>query len=683
MRLADLTRGGPGIDAVMPDPPRTSIASLPFQRRKAPGQILVLTRPTADARQVTVAKPLLGYPEILFTGTATFADLEADLDTLSADRTIQREIGLPDPDVLTVVIDVQVKALDGDAAPYLPLYTTSRAFDAASLTLDLAFEDHPTLDAFAAAQPATGPLAVPTARPLRITLTALGRDTPGYFADETSRNGTPVTVDFRAQATAEPDLFVEAEALTALRSFFFQPPPSDNSVASPLERLAAEVDLDQAALTVSGCGGKRTVIACSAALRHTLSPEASSITFASASDLVQRWINVVKFQVARDWTWDGLDLAGITVTRTIQIAGKPDIVEVAGNLRLPRAIGPKARTGISADLRLPARQSTDLIFFDAFDPKPRQIAGKPQVFPEETTVVYALQPVFQGPPAGDPATRSNLLPITTPPSQVPQLQPRSTPSGCASSPGQPRDDNGLAAMQQVAGAQPDSARYLIPIPPDLTPTSPDLFGFFTYEVRIGHSDARWSTAQGRYGPILHVAGVHTRRHRSSARPHASSATSTLKRPTPPPRSTAPTCVHNSPRRTSGPFSTHASARPTAPHGATSSSPRRSSSRPASATTPNAPASPSSTAKAPSQPPRSPPASPNTACHRTNRSPSSPQNSSQTPKSPTHSPHASARPVSSASRRSFPSRTPADPAQPRPMHGELVTTLSRESKRGTT
>ena len=30
---------------------------------------------------------------------------------------------------------------------------------------------------------------------------------------------------------------------------------------------------------------------------------------------------------------------------------------------------------------------------------------------------------------------------------------------------------------------------------------------YTYEIRVGHADGRWCTAQGRYGPPLRVAGV--------------------------------------------------------------------------------------------------------------------------------------------------------------------------------
>jgi len=36
--------------------------------------------------------------------------------------------------------------------------------------------------------------------------------------------------------------------------------------------------------------------------------------------------------------------------------------------------------------------------------------------------------------------------------------------------------------------------------------APELFGFFVYELRVGHQK-NWSTAQGRFGLPLRVAGV--------------------------------------------------------------------------------------------------------------------------------------------------------------------------------
>ena len=49
--------------------------------------------------------------------------------------------------------------------------------------------------------------------------------------------------------------------------------------------------------------------------------------------------------------------------------------------------------------------------------------------------------------------------------------------------------------------------YLLPLPPGLHNESNELFGFYTYEVRVGHSDRIWSTAQGRFGHPIRVNGV--------------------------------------------------------------------------------------------------------------------------------------------------------------------------------
>jgi hypothetical protein len=75
-------------------------------------------------------------------------------------------------------------------------------------------------------------------------------------------------------------------------------------------------------------------------------------------------------------------------------------------------------------------------------------------------------------------------------------------------PGQPSDENGLNAMQRlIPDSDPPGTRYLIPLPPGLNPDSPELFGMFTYEFRVGHDEKRWSTARGRFGPPLRVTGI--------------------------------------------------------------------------------------------------------------------------------------------------------------------------------
>lgn len=164
-------------------------------------------------------------------------------------------------------------------------------------------------------------------------------------------------------------------------------------------------------LTLASPAGSRTVVACSSDLRHTLSPEGSAITFASAAELVQRWNNVVEFTMLREWTWNGLDPAGIAVIRIVHSPHGDDSRPV-GVITMPRTIGKKAIPPGARDARAVVRQSTELIFFDAYDRKP--IAP---LFPSEITIEYVLQPLLRDVAAPDPIGRSILLPVVTPPVQ--------------------------------------------------------------------------------------------------------------------------------------------------------------------------------------------------------------------------------------------------------------------------
>lgn len=67
------------------------------------------------------------------------------------------------------------------------------------------------------------------------------------------------------------------------------------------------------------------------------------------------------------------------------------------------------------------------------------------------------------------------------------------------------DDAGLAAMVQLVPSPTSPRHFLVPLPNAISPSALDLFGFWTYELRCGH--LQWSTAQGRFGRPLRVAGV--------------------------------------------------------------------------------------------------------------------------------------------------------------------------------
>ncbi len=53
-------------------------------------------------------------------------------------------------------------------------------------------------------------------------------------------------------------------------------------------------------------------------------------------------------------------------------------------------------------------------------------------------------------------------------------------------PDQSHDEAGIDAMQPMEKAKDSDRHYLLPLPPGLHSESPELFGFFTYEFRIGH-----------------------------------------------------------------------------------------------------------------------------------------------------------------------------------------------------
>jgi hypothetical protein len=72
--------------------------------------------------------------------------------------------------------------------------------------------------------------------------------------------------------------------------------------------------------------------------------------------------------------------------------------------------------------------------------------------------------------------------------------------------------DGLTAMTQLTPAPASNKHFLLPLPPGVSPDDPELFGFYTYELRLGHAGkpgdlAWWSTANGRFGSPLRVVGV--------------------------------------------------------------------------------------------------------------------------------------------------------------------------------
>lgn len=586
VRLADHTGGGPEIEENQENPSPQPIATIQFKRWIRPRtarlmeQLPAIPDPSNPPAQIRIKRPLLEYP------ACVFADAPDAIDNLLADlpqaRSEGREVALPDPDVNDLKISVQVEALGLDTKPgggtdagYHTIYETTRPYppDAADpIVLDLDWMDVKDADSLTPGNN-KGPLRVPTARNVRLVFTSVAPEDPSYsyFGADDVRFGQPVYVSLRHNSSDEKGLFKSDAQANLIKGIFLQPDTyvdaavafvqkaTGKGVEAPgnaIGRLAEVLGLQFMDLTLRGRLGQRIVLGCSNNLRQILAPDASSITFASNGDLALHWIIPIQLTLDRDWTWDGLAPEGIAVIRDGQ--------EV-GHIELRRTVNEDA-------LLNPQRNQTNLIFFDAIDPKPK--AGE---FPSEIELSYKLIPSFVAPPAKkDKSLELSLhLPITTPPSQIPRLSSAGIalspykPSKDYSSTGQrsralwfefespvenPNDNYfvrvlsysidpllikgiyelpeapepplpidsepirvivpkqsddyaGLNAMQRLIPS--DSPRhFMVPLPPGLHEDSNELFGFFTYEIRVGHDRNKgWSTAQGRFGAALRVTGV--------------------------------------------------------------------------------------------------------------------------------------------------------------------------------
>jgi hypothetical protein len=587
VRLADLSGGGPAVDQEPIHPAEAPMATCQFRRFVPPKAVRVkeITPLDPDEPQLRyeIRRPVLGYPSLVYTG---FPNAEQGLIADAALAQVEgREVGLPDPDVATLEIEVAVAdpALSEELA-YRSLYTTAREFprDGGSfLNLEVAFQDSKDPTDFRVASN-TGPLPLPTARDLRLRLVALCRPDPDllYFGSEETLRSAPLFIKTRAHSQNERGLFAERLPPEQFRACMLQPDSApnghltaaqaadgrqDEAPTDVAQRLANAVDLNVNGLRFFGKPDQRTIFGCSGALRHVLSPGNGAITFGAKNELSGRWIAVVSLILARDWTWDALADRSFEVTRQVKrlLTGQNE-TEVVGVLDLRRSVHHVARQ--SGD-----RKNTRLVFFDAIDPKPA--VGE---FPSELELTYTLEPKWKRDPIEQdaPFSVSLRLPMATAPAQTPNLlsagiglspyiraadyssseprrrelwlefaepvsdkrdalfarvlayapdpmltggrpAPPPTPSEPplpipsesirSITPGHTPDQAGLDAMQKLI--ESDSPRHFyLPLPPGLSHESPEMFGFFTYEVRVGHF-VGWTTAHGRFGAPLRVTGI--------------------------------------------------------------------------------------------------------------------------------------------------------------------------------
>ncbi|HZU28153.1 MAG TPA: hypothetical protein VFA04_21665 [Bryobacteraceae bacterium] len=589
VRLVDLTGGGP----ISTDPPSHAgpapITQVNFRRYVPPKSLEVESfpaippfpaRPPAvrTIQTLSVRRPRINYPEAVFAGVPATTFNRPNLDTLIQDAwAAGRAIGLPDPDVdrFEVRVEAHVPAHDtGDTGSqpgdlddlFRVVYSLEIPFPAGddpAVTVTLNYTDGvDDIATMSAPAPGTVVLPIPTARDIRVRLFPKAADKPNYYGNDAARTGLPTDYIVRQEAAAEHAVFPNNPE-TELQAFYFQPG------ANIMQLLAQQLGLRQNGLALSGAAGERTVFGASGQIRHSVSADASSLTFSNATELLGQWIVALVFDLERDWTWDGFATPALSYS-----LGGANI----GSIPFPAVVASDATStpGVPPD-----RTHTRIVFFDAFNPSPVAPA-----FPREAHLQYTVNASFVAAPSQQ-FSLSIRLPITTPPVQTPRI----VSTGIAESPyhhsadysssslrnrylwiefdqpladkdddayfgrvlaygpdpllagsllpqfdpsamlpeavepplpidpepfrrifsGQSADDSGLAAMTQMAPAEPigpgkSGTLFLLPLPAGVTADDLALFGFWTYEFRVGHA-RMWSTAQGRYGRPLRVSGL--------------------------------------------------------------------------------------------------------------------------------------------------------------------------------
>ena len=404
-------------------------------------------------------------------------------------------------------------------------------------------------------------LPIPTARDIRIRMIPLCAERSSYYGTATPPEGPATEFIVRKESGDEIDLF-PFEPATQLRAYYFQP---GNNL---LSMMAARLQLEAQGLTLTAPKGTRAIFGCSAGLRHSLGPDRSSITFGSNAELLNHWLVCIAIDIQRDWTWNGFAEPAVQVyrdgpssaigsisyssvvadsasgdgthpanrpsTRVIFFDGLQPAVDKNG---FPETINPRYTLNASfkaapelqqnySSLVLPITsrpKQTPKIVATGLVESPFQASDDySETFPRDRFLWIEFdQPIADKNDDGyfgrvlgygpDPLLSStvcppNLLPVQ--PDADFNIDPEPLREIFA---GQPADKAGLDAM--AALLPPDSSvgtsdgrHYLLPLPPGISAEMLELFGFWTYEFRVGHQK-KWTTAQARYGRPLRIAGL--------------------------------------------------------------------------------------------------------------------------------------------------------------------------------
>jgi hypothetical protein len=433
-----------------------------------------------SGNSLKLSRPLLGYPAAVYTGKYTNAvDRLADsvqnllnIQQQSGDTAGAKAFGIPDPDAIAVEIKVEVETLNMDnlvsddgREHYITLYKTTRSFPAFDenaadgvIDVQITFKDVNVLNLTNTAAPfpipadndfialTDGEIILPTARNIRLTLRAVGEEKTNYWghvntkdSNLDSRFGKTTVIHMRKESVNEENIFTDSENAKTLQGIYLQPDPitinldpilfktlqggNEGGMPDIVHRLGSQLDVAVKELTLLSDNGERLQFWCSSMLRHSMSPDNSSITFANKHELHDHWLVCTTLFIDRDWSWDSLDASSFHIMRRRRMGN--DIVsienktyEFIGDLELKKVASfqaiQKGKDGLIH------REYTKIVLIDVVDNKPAE--GQ---LPKTLELQYSIEPQFRPghvPVANNPLeTLAIELPTTINPSQTPKL----------------------------------------------------------------------------------------------------------------------------------------------------------------------------------------------------------------------------------------------------------------------
>lgn len=370
-RMSDITGGGPTVENEPQYNAPSPITLCHFKRHAIPQEVNFITPlPVGDTEffignKISLTRPRLGYPSVLFTGAYTdgVQKLIADGNQVIAENA-KRDIGLADPDVDCIEIMVEVKCLALDATirkmhakdNFAWLYTTRRSFNTSmdsTLSLKLNFIDAPVLSFNVSNQldnlglntsgnndnDQRTDLVLPTARDLRITIRPITKTKEDYYGgiDEDGKNrvelkGMASIFMTRKESKSEKNFIKATGENMMIRGIYLQPEepvqltPDLNKVfienlATPyqpttlMDRLSNAIGAENKGMALLGKQGQRWQFGASRFIRNTTAPDNTSITFATKKDLLNHWLVPITLLISRDWSWNGLKPVGLSIYR--------------------------------------------------------------------------------------------------------------------------------------------------------------------------------------------------------------------------------------------------------------------------------------------------------------------------------------------------------------------------------